>query len=828
MGETLPPLILPIVGDATGVSATLARVQVQVQNFGNAANSSMQRAGAAFSAIGSRLSAFGVQMAGAVAAYASFSAVVDSFNRADELGKMAETLGISVEALQVLQIAATQTGGSAQGMANALREMLRTLEQAKNGEEGASVALAKLGLVLSDLQGLGADKAFIKIADALARLDSAQERVALSQEIFGRQSRDISATLTIGAAKFAEIEAYAKKYGLVVSSQDNSKLKEANDDLQMIKTKMEALSSKTALEFTKSIGFVKDEFVKADAATSAWSGTVQILARAFELITAVVFDLIKTIKMMWDTFEFVFFSIATVASRAAEEIWRGFSLVFRQIGNGLDILDGEWDFVVGKIKIALWGVIDILGAKFAAVIGKIAPQITELGDIMKEFGIAGGESIGNLGHSLEMFASDAKGTIAGGMKAAAEQVEAGRDRIEKSMKNMGMETFNAAPGWLTYITDQLYRAWGANNAEMNAAESSIENLIRGWIGVDSAVATSTSGVKAFTEEQKKANAEQAKMKAEYKKFKDEVDKSLKTSQESVTKTDDPLAAEEKRYETQLAMAKKFRELNIADETAYQEQLTKINQTHTNNRYAMAAKNFEEASKHSASVHEKTMQDEMDSLKTLAAVEQAAYEDKLKLEFERDQTEEERQQNIDLLAQQHADNQVAIVTRQKQMEAQAHQNAAMIAANVFGQAAALMDRNNKAQFIAWKVFASGQAVINAFLAYGQVLATPLPDAFGAYRMTMANITLGLGLAAAAKIVATPYGGGGASAGGLSGGAGGGGGGNPMSGAQQANSMNPAQTNVNVSLYGDSFSAEQVRGLIGVINQQQSQNMVVKAN
>jgi hypothetical protein len=221
---------------------------------------------------------------------------------------------------------------------------------------------------------------------------------------------------------------------------------------------------------------------------------------------------------------------------------------------------------------------------------------------------------------------------------------------------------------------------------------------------------------------------------------------------------------------------------------------------------------------------------MTNTETLAKAEQAAYDERIKVLEQRQGDDVARDAEILSVKERHAAAQVGIAERQAQLEANAHITAMNQISGALGQAAALMDKNNRQQFNMWKVFATSQATVNAMLGFTNILADKSVDLmFGGpgYRIAMASTVLGLGMAQAAKIASTPFGGGGG---------GGGGGGSVGSSGGSAKSMSSGegggqntggQSNVRVNLYGSNFSADQVRGLIGAINSQAGDNMTLKA-
>jgi hypothetical protein len=831
MSNTLPPLILPVIGDATGLTATLTKVQQQVGAFGSKLGASMsQQATGALKNLGNAFQGLVAPMLAAGSAYLTFSAGMEALNRADALGKAATSLGITAEKLQELHVIARQTGGSTDGMNQALREMSRTLAEAEAGEAGAVESLMRLGMTVADFKGMRPDESFVKIADAMSRMESSANRLQVSQEIFGRGSRDIAETLTVGKRGFDEIAKSANDYGMIMSDDEVRILKDMNDQIEMMKMKMEAMVSKSMLEFKSTIEYISRDLTTSTSQMGAMQAIAWVLAKAFQIVYAIVQDTLK-----------VFTTIGSLATAFVAATLEGFMMLVANIGGGFKYLydvakvsfgmiGGAWDFYVGGMKLAFWKFIELFQSQFAAIAAKLGPHLTKLGDIMRDWGVIGGESMANLGQSLEQFAGDASGTIKAGMDSAAEQVTEGTKKMSQTIKAMGDVNFGrpawavAAANWFGELREE---AW---DAVVNV-KSSITLLIQSWAGMYDKLDQLKNGKKPGggssgpSDSEIKANMERLEA---YKKFLADMDKLSEESAKAKMRTMDPMDAEQERYDAQLAAAEKFHDAKISSEEAYQAQLAKIEQTHADKRFAIADKNFEKALESALGYREITMQDQMTGLAIEANNLQAALDTKLETIEASDAGIIEKMIAMDQAKAMSADAQVAITERQTQLESQAHTNAAMIAANVFGQAAALMDKNNKAQFYAWKAFASGQAIINAFLAYGQVLATPLPDAFGAYRTTMANITLGLGLASAAKIAATPFGGGGGSAGGMGsgGGGGGGGGGGNAANAARDKSMAGGNSNVNVTLYGESFSGSQVRGMISAINDAAGDNMNLK--
>lgn len=80
--------------------------------------------------------------------------------------------------------------------------------------------LALIGLTAEDLKGLDTDQAFMKMRDALAKLENEAERTAVVNEIFGdRLGSELTQALSASSEQVQELRDRARKLG-VVSNED--------------------------------------------------------------------------------------------------------------------------------------------------------------------------------------------------------------------------------------------------------------------------------------------------------------------------------------------------------------------------------------------------------------------------------------------------------------------------------------------------------------------------------------------------------------------------------------------------------------------------------
>ena len=99
---------------------------------------------------------------------------------------MSKRTGFSVEALGELKFAAEQSGTSIETIEKASFKLSGVLLDAENGLVGAKDALAQLGLKAEDLKALSPEEQFQTIANALSGVESASDKAALAQDLFGK------------------------------------------------------------------------------------------------------------------------------------------------------------------------------------------------------------------------------------------------------------------------------------------------------------------------------------------------------------------------------------------------------------------------------------------------------------------------------------------------------------------------------------------------------------------------------------------------------------------------------------------------------------------
>ena len=134
----------------------------------------------------------------------------------DEIGKAAKRTGIAADALSALKYAAGHSDVTFEALQAGLGKMARTLSDALDGEKTATDALGRLGVSALALQGIGPEKQFARIADAVMRIADPTARAAAVMEVFGRGGLSLMPLLREGSNGISALTDRARELGLVI------------------------------------------------------------------------------------------------------------------------------------------------------------------------------------------------------------------------------------------------------------------------------------------------------------------------------------------------------------------------------------------------------------------------------------------------------------------------------------------------------------------------------------------------------------------------------------------------------------------------------------
>ena len=225
---TLANLVVRITGNTAQLNKAVDKAETRMSKFRKGASKALKAVGTA---------AKGLAIGGAIALTGFAVGAVKSFlDTGEALDKMSKRTGFSVEALGELKFAAEQSGTSIETIEKASFKLSGVLLDAENGLVGAKDALAQLGLKAEDLKALSPEEQFQTIANALSGVESASDKAALAQDLFGKSGAALLPLFGEGEEGMAALRAQAQSLGIVMSTEAAAGAASFNDSLNEVKS----------------------------------------------------------------------------------------------------------------------------------------------------------------------------------------------------------------------------------------------------------------------------------------------------------------------------------------------------------------------------------------------------------------------------------------------------------------------------------------------------------------------------------------------------------------------------------------------------------------
>jgi len=195
------------------VSATMKKVNSSVKGTG-------KEAGAAAGKMGK----LNIAMAAAAAVTAVVAKkLLDLANETaaygDNVAKTSTRLGVTVEEFQRLDHALKISGSSMEQQKMSFVRLARVADDANSGLKTAEEAFQRLGVSVTDADGVlkNQPQLLAEVADAFARTADGTEKTALAAELFGRKGTDLLQFLNLGSEGIRKLGDEAEALGAVMS-----------------------------------------------------------------------------------------------------------------------------------------------------------------------------------------------------------------------------------------------------------------------------------------------------------------------------------------------------------------------------------------------------------------------------------------------------------------------------------------------------------------------------------------------------------------------------------------------------------------------------------
>lgn len=167
----------------------------------------------------------------------------------DAQAKLARTLDTTIGELRGLQLAASDSGVSAETLEQNLTALNRRLGQARQGTGQARRALDELGLSAERLGEMSLTERVAAISEAMDEAGPAINRTAIAADLMSRSGIKMLNMMEGGGEQIRAATKEIKDFGLAVSATDAAQVEAANDAISRIGLAIESISKNLAVEF---------------------------------------------------------------------------------------------------------------------------------------------------------------------------------------------------------------------------------------------------------------------------------------------------------------------------------------------------------------------------------------------------------------------------------------------------------------------------------------------------------------------------------------------------------------------------------------------------
>ncbi len=187
-----------------------------------------------------------------------------ALENADALGKLEQKTGLTVETLSTLSFAARTADLDQEQLRTTLVKFTKVTDDYDQGLRSARDAGEQLFGTSKALEGLDQDTRFLKVVDALAKLEPGAKRTGLAMEFFGKQGAELLPLIDdLADGGFDKLRQKAEKLGLVVNRDLADAAQRANDAMTDLQSTAEGIATQFAAGFAPAIADAADALVEA-------------------------------------------------------------------------------------------------------------------------------------------------------------------------------------------------------------------------------------------------------------------------------------------------------------------------------------------------------------------------------------------------------------------------------------------------------------------------------------------------------------------------------------------------------------------------------------
>ncbi len=228
-----------------------SNISVVFQAFTDKFEKKTSKAGKSVAGFAKKAIAIGASF---LVARAGVSKFTEAFAELSKLGELSKSLQVSPDFLRGLKIGAEEVGESFEKAQDIIKEFnIRIGEAVGVGTGPAVEALELIGIAVKDLEGLNPEEQFLKVADALSKIDNQQVKIFAAGDIFGGAGEDMLSLLEKGKKGIEDLKKKAQELGGPISREDLEKIARANIAIKNIGITFDGIIQQLAIKFAPAL-----------------------------------------------------------------------------------------------------------------------------------------------------------------------------------------------------------------------------------------------------------------------------------------------------------------------------------------------------------------------------------------------------------------------------------------------------------------------------------------------------------------------------------------------------------------------------------------------
>lgn len=192
------------------------------------------------------------------------------YDYSNQLGTVSDRVGGTTSAVSALGYAFKQSSLTISDMEGGLMRLQRTVGQAAAGSTQATEALSRLGLSADEMSKMSATDQFKKLADAISGIKNPSEQAAAVMGVMGRRGQMLLPVLTKGSAGIAEMEAEAKRMGLVLGADTTAAFDGLFASTTRLKGSMDGLKNTVGAALAPAVAAIADKITDTIIRVREW------------------------------------------------------------------------------------------------------------------------------------------------------------------------------------------------------------------------------------------------------------------------------------------------------------------------------------------------------------------------------------------------------------------------------------------------------------------------------------------------------------------------------------------------------------------------------